>query len=155
MNTKDITMEQLETLVLIRSLEEFITDEYENLESLNEVIWTLKESLSDDEHEKLVKDICRLTETGYLISDASEEDIEMERIPDVEGITPKGITALNELEQEVKSSLAEGKKIVLFENFTLFNFDVSLLGGVEMSLFKEAGGLFKCIGKTLRKFLNQ
>lgn len=31
MNTQDITMEQLETLVLIRSLEEFVTDEHENL----------------------------------------------------------------------------------------------------------------------------
>jgi len=36
-DTKDITKEQMETLVLICSLEEFITDEYKNLLSPNEV----------------------------------------------------------------------------------------------------------------------
>ena len=73
MNTQDITMEQLETLVLIRSLEEFVTDEHENLSSLSEVIWTLEESLSNEEHEQLVADICKLTEKGYLLSDGTEE----------------------------------------------------------------------------------
>jgi hypothetical protein len=31
MDIKDITKEQLETLILIKSLEEFVTDEHENL----------------------------------------------------------------------------------------------------------------------------
>ena len=48
MDTQDITKEQLETLILIRSLEEFITEEHENLSSLSEVIWTLEESLSNE-----------------------------------------------------------------------------------------------------------
>ena len=73
-------------------------------------------------------------------------------MPEVDGITQKGKSALEALEQEIKSDIAEGKKIVLFENFTLFNFDVSLLGGVESSLFKEAGALFKAIGKGLLKW---
>ncbi len=54
------------------------------------MIWTLKESLLTEEHEKLVTDICKLTEKGYLLSDAEEEHIIEDRISDVEGITPKG-----------------------------------------------------------------
>ncbi len=76
MDIKDITKEQLETLILIKSLEEFVTDEHENLSSLSEVIWTLEESLSNEEHKQLVTDICKLTETGYILSDATEEHIE-------------------------------------------------------------------------------
>lgn len=154
MNTKDITMGQLETLVLIHSLEEFITDEDEDLSSLSDIICNFADNLETKDFNRLAKDICKLTQTGYVISDMTEitdEELEFNTFPDVEGITPKGITALNEFEQEVKNNLAEEKKIVLFENFTLFHFDVSLLGGVEMSLFKEAGGLFKCIGRMLRK----
>ena len=51
-------------MILIKSLEEFVTDEHENLSSLSEVIWTLEESLSNEEHKQLVTDICKLTETG-------------------------------------------------------------------------------------------
>ena len=43
MNTQDITKEQLETLVLVRSLEEFVTDEHENLSTLSGAVWTLEE----------------------------------------------------------------------------------------------------------------
>ena len=45
MDIQDITKEQLETLILVRSLEEFITEEHENLSSLSEVIWTLEEKI--------------------------------------------------------------------------------------------------------------
>lgn len=151
MNTKDITKEQLDTLVLIHSLEEFITDEHENLSNLNDVICNFAENQTED-FNRLAKDICKLTVAGYIKSDMPEitdEELEIIEMPYVEGITPRGMTVLNELEQEVKSNISEGKKIVLFENFTLFNFDISLLGGVEMSLFKEAGGLFKTIGRKL------
>ncbi len=110
MSTNDITKEQMETLVLIRSLEEFITDEHENLSKLDEVIWTLEESLSTEEHEKLVSDICKLTEKGYLLSDAEEEHIIEDRIPDVEGITPKGKYALDEWEQHFKESIKMKKE---------------------------------------------
>ena len=60
MDIQNITKEQFETLILLRSLEEFITDEHENLSSLSEVIWTLEESLSDKEHKQLVADICKI-----------------------------------------------------------------------------------------------
>ena len=132
MNTQDITMEQLETLVLIRSLEEFVTDEHENLSSLSEVIWTLEESLSNEEHEQLVADICKLTEKGYLLSDGTEEHIEIDRIPEVEGITPKGQSALNEWEKEIRGSIDRGNKqdIVIVKNYNFLcglKINVSLL----------------------------
>ncbi len=76
MDIRDITKEQFETLILLRSLEEFIADKHETFPSLSEVIWTLEESLSNEEHKQLVTDICKLTETGYILSDATEEHIE-------------------------------------------------------------------------------
>lgn len=54
-----------------------------------------------------------------------------------------------DLQKGIKKDVEQGKKIVLFENFTLFHFDASLLGGVEMNLLKGAGGLFKAIKKGL------
>ena len=108
MDIRDITKEQFETLVLVRSLEEFITEEYENLSNLSEVIWTLEKSLSDEEHKQLVSDICKLTETGYILSDATEEDIEIDRIPEVKGITPKGQCALNDWEEGIRGSIGKG-----------------------------------------------
>ena len=155
MNMQDITKEQFETLILIRSLEELVTDEYEDFSSLSEAVGALGEGLAGtgegQEWDRFVKDILKLNETGYIVSDATEESIKG-MMPEVDGITQKGKSALEALEQEIKSDIAEGKKIVLFENFTLFNFDVSLLGGVESSLFKEAGALFKAIGKGLLKW---
>ena len=155
MDIRDITKEQFETLILLRSLEAFITDEYEDLSNLSEVVCNFADNQETEEFNRLAKDICKLTETGYVISDMteiSEEELEFQMMPEVKGITPKGKSALEALEQEIKSDIAEGKKIVLFENFTLFNFDVSLLGGAEISLFKEAGALFKTIGKGLLKW---
>lgn len=108
MNTQDITKEQLETLILIRSLEEFVTDEHENLSTLSGAVWTLEESLSDKEHEQLVADICKLTEKGYLLSDGTEEHIKADRIPEVEGITPKGQSALDDWEKEIRGSIDRG-----------------------------------------------
>lgn len=153
MEIKDITKEQLETLILLRSLEEFITDEHETYSDLNEAVGAFGEGLVENgqgqEWDRFVKDILKLTEAGYIVSDATEESIKG-MMPEVEGITPKGLATLEEVEQGVKRELEQGKKIVLFENFTLFHFDVGLLGGVEMNLFKGAGGLFKTIKKGLR-----
>ncbi len=148
MNTKDITKEQMETLVLIRSLEEFITDEYENLNKLDEVIWTLEESLSTKEHKKLVADICNLTEKGYLISDATEEHPIDDTIPDVEGITPKGKSALDEWEKELKESISKGKeeKVVIMNHYSLFG---SLT--INNSLFNVTDSVFSVLGKTILK----
>ena len=144
MDIKDITKEQLETLILIKSLEEFITDEHENLSSLSEVIWTLEESLSDREHKQLVSDICKLTETGYILSDATEEHIETDRIPEVEGITPKGQSVLNEWEKEIRGSIGKGGMDIHF-HFSLLDgltINPSLING-SISLFGEIGNKAK------------
>ena len=153
MNTQDITMEQLETLVLIRSLEEFVTDEHENLSSLSEVIWTLEESLSNEEHEQLVADICKLTEKGYLLSDGTEEHIEIDRIPEVEGITPKGQSALNEWEKEIRGSIDRGNKqdIVIDKNY---NFLCGLK--INVSLLNISNSLFSALdfGNRIKEMLH-
>ena len=154
MNTQDITKEQLETLVLVRSLEEFVTDEHENLSSLSEVIWTLEESLSDGEHKQLVSDICKLTETGYLLSDGTEEHIEIDRIPEVEGITPKGQSALNEWEKEIRGSIDKGNKqdIVIVKNY---NFLCGLK--INVSLLNISNSLFSALdfGNRVKEMLQR
>ena len=151
MNTQDITMEQLETLVLIRSLEEFVTDEHENLSSLSEVIWTLEESLSNEEHEQLVADICKLTEKGYLLSDGTEEHIKADRIPEVEGITPKGQSALDDWEKEIKGSIDKGEN-----ESSDIHLHLSLLGGVTInnSLLSISDSLFGSIGNIVKELLH-
>ena len=148
MDIKDITKEQLETLILIKSLEEFITDEHKNLSSLSEVIWTLEESLSDGEHKQLVSDICKLTETGYLLSDGTEEHIETDRIPEVEGITPKGQSVLNEWEKEIRGSIGKGGMDI--------HFHFSLLDGLTInpSLINGSISLFGAIGNIVKEMLH-
>ena len=151
MDIQDITKEQLETLILIKSLEEFVTDEHENLSSLSEVIWTLEESLSDGEHKQLVSDICKLTETGYLLSDGTEEHIEIDRIPEVEGITPKGQSALNEWEKEIRGSIDKGDKGGMD-----IHFHFSLLDGLTInpSLINGSISLFGAIGNIVKEMLH-
>ena len=153
MDIKDITKEQFETLVLVRSLEEFITEEHENLSSLSEVIWTLEESLSDGEHKQLVSDICKLTETGYLLSDGTEEHIEIDRIPEVEGITPKGQSALNEWEKEIRGSIDRGNKqdIVIVKSY---NFLCGLK--INVSLLNISNSLFSALdfGNRIKEMLH-
>ena len=148
MDIKDITKEQFETLVLVRSLEEFITEEHENLSSLSEVIWTLEESLSDGEHKQLVSDICKLTETGYLLSDGTEEHIGTDRIPEVEGITPKGQSVLNEWEKEIRGSIGKGGMDI--------HFHFSLLDGLTInpSLINGSISLFGAIGNIVKEMLH-
>ena len=148
MDIKDITKEQFETLVLVRSLEEFITEEHENLSSLSEVIWTLEESLSDGEHKQLVSDICKLTETGYLLSDGTEEHIGTDRIPEVEGITPKGQSVLNEWEKEIRGSIGKGGMDI--------HFHFSLLDGLTInpSLINGSISLFGAIGNKAKEMLH-
>ena len=153
MDINDITKEQLETLILIKSLEEFVTDEHENLSSLSEVIWTLEESLSNEEHEQLVADICKLTEKGYLLSDGTEEHIEIDRIPEVEGITPKGQSALNEWEKEIRGSIDRGNKqdIVIVKNY---NFLCGLK--INVSLLNISNSLFSALdfGNRIKEMLH-
>ena len=151
MDTQDITKEQFETLVLVRSLEEFITEEHENLSSLSEVIWTLEESLSNEEHKQLVTNICKLTETGYILSDGTEEHIKADRIPEVVGITPRGEAVLDEFEHEIQKKVSSGEKVILFKDCSLFNF--SLLSELDVSggVFDTVGSLFKFIGKVMKK----
>lgn len=119
MEIKDITKGQLEALILLRSLEEFITDGDENLSCFSDVVYTFADNLEAEDFERLARDICTLTKAGYVVSDMTEisdEELEFNIFPAVEGITPKGQTALEE---------------------------------VEMNLFKSAGGLFKAIKKGL------
>lgn len=151
MDIQNITKEQFETLILLRSLEEFITDEHENLSSLSEVIWTLEESLSNEEHKQLVTNICKLTETGYILSDGTEEHIKADRIPEVEGITPRGEAVLDEFEHEIQKKVSSGEKVILFKDCSLFNF--SLLSELDVSggVFDTVGSLFKFIGKVMKK----
>ena len=153
MDIQNITKEQFETLILLRSLEEFITDEHENLASLSEVIWTLEESLSDKEHKQLVADICSLTETGYILSDGTEEHIKVDRIPEVEGITPKGQSALNEWEEEITGSIDKGDKqdIVIVKNY---NFLCGLK--INPSLLSISNSLFSALdfGNRVKEMLH-
>lgn len=161
MDIQNITKEQFETLILLRSLEEFITDEHENLSSLSEVIWTLEESLSDKEHKQLVMDICRLTDTGYILSDATEEHIETDTIPEVEGITPKGQSALKDWEKEIMGSLAKEEKqdIVIINNFNNYNNNYSLLRELKInpSLLSISNSIFSALdfGNRVKEMLQR
>ena len=161
MDIQNITKEQFETLILLRSLEEFITDEHENLSSLSEVIWTLEESLSDKEHKQLVGDICRLTDTGYILSDATEEHIETDTIPEVEGITPKGQSALKDWEKEIMGSLAKEEKqdIVIINNFNNYNNNYSLLRELKInpSLLSISNSIFSALdfGNRVKEMLQR
>lgn len=147
----DITKEQLETLILIRSLEEFVTDEYENLSSLSGAVWTLEESLSEEEHMQLVEDICKLTEKGYLLSDGTAEHMEIDRIPEVEGITPKGQSVLDDWEKEIRGNIGKGENgateihlhLSLFDNVTINN-----------SLLSISDSLFGALGNKIKELLN-
>ena len=151
MDTRDITKEQFETLVLIRSLEEFITDEYENLSTLRGAVWTLEESLSEKGHKQLVEDICILTEKGYLLSDATGKHMETDRIPEVEGITPKGQSALNDWEKGIKESIDKTEKGTgdIHLHFNIF-------GGLEISpsLLNISGSLFSAVGTIVKELLH-
>lgn len=134
MDTRDITKEQLETLVLVRCFEEFITDEHENLSNLSGVIFTLEESLSTEEHRQLVKDICILTEHKYLKSDATAEHIKTDTIPEVESITLKGISALDDWERELKENCTtkNNENITVTKSYSFLNnltINISLLSG--------------------------
>ncbi len=115
MDTKDITKEQMGTLVLIHSLEGYVADKANKTDTLAEAVSKLDESLSMTDGEQFISDIESLTEKGYLISDAGDiegdidEDIVIEggyRVPTVECITPKGKSALDEWEQEFKAGRA-------------------------------------------------
>ncbi len=147
MNTKDITKEQMETLVLIRSLEEFIADKPDEFDSLAEAISRLDEGLSMEDGKQLIADIKSLTEKGYLISNAgenNENNYTSYEMPTVEGITPKGKSALDEWEQELKESVSKGKeeKVVIMNHYSLF-------GGITInnSLFNVTDSVFSVLGK--------
>lgn len=152
MDIKDITKRQLETLVLVRCLEEFITDEHENLANLSEVIWTFEESLSTEEYRQLVGDICKLTEQGYLVSDATEEHIKMNKIPEVKSITPKGNSVLNDWEQKLKENNAAKKE----ENITVIN-NYTLLGSltINSSLLSGTASVFHILKDIIGGILHE
>ena len=141
---QDITERELNTLILIRSMKEFITDEYDNLSSLNNVVWSFEESLSAEEHMQYVEDICKLTASGYLISDATENHIKEDKVPDVEGISLKGESLLKKWEEETRETVSSGKTVIinLNFNFSLIEISSDILDTVG-SIFKFIGGKFK------------
>ncbi|MCM1118076.1 MAG: hypothetical protein NC543_01765 [bacterium] len=104
MDIQNITKEQFETLILIRSLEEFVTDKYDNLSTLSGAVETLGDNLEKDERIQYIKDIYNLTKAGYILSDATAEDIENIKIPVIKRITLKGKSALKELEKRLNES---------------------------------------------------
>jgi len=108
----------------------------------------LEESLSDGEHKQLVSDICKLTETGYILSHATEEHIETDRIPEVEGITPEGQSVLNEWEKEIRGSIDKGGMDI--------HFHISLLDGLTInpSLINGSISLFGAIGNIVKEMLH-
>lgn len=152
MDIQNITKEQFETLILIRSLEEFVTDEHDNLSTLSGAVWTLEESLSDEEHRQLVTDICKLTEKGYLLSDGTAEHMETDRIPEVEGITLKGQSALNDWEKEIRGSIDKGEK-----GETEIHLHFSLFGDITInnSLLSISNSLFGALGKIAKGLLHK
>lgn len=149
MNTKGITEKQFETLVLIHAMEEFLTDEQEEYSSLNKVAWSLEESLSVSEHKDYVREICMLTENGYIRSDATAEHIKQDIVPDIQEITIKGMNTLEEYERKIKEEMQNGDK-------TEINISInSIIGltGINMNVLNGNGGLFKLIAQKIKERL--
>lgn len=147
MNTKDITKRQFETLVLLRALKEFIKEDNE-FDDLDDAVVALMEGQSID-RDNFIKDICVLTENGYVRSDADEDSITFDELPLIEDITMKGVEILdNFVKQKVEKQTIDTKEFALVKEIS-FNF--SLLGGIELgvSLIKDADALFKQIGAKL------
>ena len=96
-------------------------------------------------------DICKLTDTGYILSDGTEEHIEIDRIPEVEGITPKGQSALDDWEKEIRGSIDKGEN-----ESSDIHLHLSLLGGVTInnSLLGISDSLFGSIGNIVKELLH-
>jgi len=120
MSTKDITTEQMETLVLIRSVEEFISTESNDFDTLADALWTLNENFSVEDSIMLATNIKSLTKNGYLISEGTENDGTEYDIPEVKSITSKGIQALDIWVEEVKNGQIN-KPLKSYKIFKLIN----------------------------------
>ena len=75
----------------------------------------------------------------------------VDRIPEVEGITPKGQSALNEWEKEIRGSIDKGAK-----GTSDIHLHLSLLGGVTInnSLLGISDSLFGSIGNIVKELLH-
>ena len=155
MNTKDITERQFETLMLLRALKELIK-ENNKFDDLDDAVVALMEGQSIDRN-NFIKDICALTENGYVCSDADEDNITLDQLPLIEDITMEGVRILNDFEKQlIENQTSEKEKTG--NDFSLVNevsFNFSLLGGIEIgvNLFKDADALFKQIGAKLSKLI--
>lgn len=149
MNTNDITGRQFETLVLIRAMEEFVTDEQEEFNSLNKVAWSLEESLSVSEHKDYVREICMLTENGYIRSDATAEHIKQDIVPDIQEITLKGMNVLEEYERKTRDEM-QGKDKA---GINIHIGSIVNLTGINVNAINENGGLFKLIAQKIMERL--
>lgn len=155
MDTKDITERQFETLMLLRALKEFIKENNE-FGDLDDAVVALMEGQSID-RDDFIKDICVLTENGYVCSDADEDNIAFDLLPEIEDITMKGVEILdNFVKQAVEKQTSDKKETTKTNEFALVkevSFNFSLLGGMEFgfSLFKDADSLFKQFGAKIGK----
>lgn len=155
MNTKDITERQFETLLLLKALKEYVEDDDE-FDDLDDAVGALVEGESIDRTD-FIEDVCVLTEKGYVQSDADEENISFNLLPEIQDITVKGNEVLNDflretIESEKKPQSPETAK--LGNNYSLVNevsLNFNLLGGMEfdISLFKDSAKLFKTIAKKV------
>ena len=96
-------------------------------------------------------DICKLTEKGYLLSDGTAEHMETDKIPEVEGITSKGQSALDDWEKEIRGSIDKGDKGGMD-----IHFHFSLLDGLTInpSLINGSISLFGAIGNIVKEMLH-
>ena len=88
------------------------------------------------------------------MSDATEEHIETDTIPEVEGITPKGQSALKDWEKEIMGSLAKEEKqdIVIIKNY---NFLCGLK--INFSLLSGSSSIFSALdfGNRVKEMLQR
>lgn len=139
---QSIAESQLNTLILIRSMKKFITDEYENLSSLNNVVWTFEENLSEAEHKQYVEDICKLTASGYLISDATESHIKEDKVPDVKRISRKGEALLKKWDTEIREMVISGKPV----SIKVYEINIE----INIDILKTVGSIFELIGRMIK-----
>lgn len=155
MNTKDITDRQFETLLLLRALKEYAEDDDE-FDELDDAVGALVEGESIDRAD-FIEDVYVLTEKGYVQSDADEENISFDLLPEIQDITAKGNEVLdNFLRETIKSKKKpqSPETAKLGNNYSLVNevsLNFNLLGGMEfdISLFKDSAKLFKAIAKKV------
>lgn len=157
MEIRDITERAFETLTLLQELEEYVDSGA--FGDINEALENFEESLTEEEHEAYVMDFYLLDKAGYIKSDIEDENIEDDTFPYIDGMTPKGCSILKQYEQELelekqkKNARKNGKEKESDKNYSFitFNFNPSLVGGLEFVMNKSGINLNGLL-KKIRKF---